>query len=211
MTYAELQREVKGVVKDTSANILVSIPDFVNEAVQWAAEEANIPSLKALFTVTTSTSTYYVSMPSNFSGRLSYVGDTSGQYTIVDGGLEDLIAKKLDVTLVGDIEYIAHEGNTLYYLPIPATAVTLTCIGYNVPATLTEDNDTPSDIPELLHRRLLVNKAAELAYSVIEAGETDENKINTKLFMGLAQGGLDSLRAWVVRRRSNVGTSCWRV
>jgi hypothetical protein len=208
MNFSELQREVKAIVMDQSANILITIPDAINEAVQQVAEEVVLPSLKTLFTVTTNTSTYYVNFPSGFSGRLSYIGDTEGVIPLLDGGLEQLIIKHPDVTVVGDIEHLAQEGNVLYYLPIPSTAKSLTCIGYNYPATLVNDTDTPSDIPEMVHRETICFKAASIIYSYIEDG-IEQEKVNTLMFAGLAKTGMDKLSAWAHRRRSNVGTSIW--
>ncbi len=208
MNFSELQREVGAMVLDQSANTLLAIPDAVNEAVQQIAESVILPSLKTLFTVTTSTSVFYVSMPSGFSGKLRYVGDSGGEYTVLDGGLEELIRKHPDTTESGDIEHLACEGSTLYYLPIPSTAVSLTCIGYNVPATLTNDTDTPSDIPEYMHREAICFLAASLLYSYIEDG-IEQEKVNTLMFAGLAEKGINKIRAWSYRRRSGVGTSCW--
>ena len=208
MNFSELQREVKALVMDQSANILITIPDAVNEAVQQVAEEVILPSLKTLFSVTTSISTYYVNFPSGFSGRLSYIGDTNGAMSLLDGGLEQLVTKHPDVTVTGDIEHLAQEGNILYYLPIPTAAKTLTCIGYNYPATLVNDTDTPSDIPDMVHRETICFKAASIIYSYIEDG-IEQEKVNTVMFGNLANVGMAKLSAWAHRRRSNVGTSVW--
>lgn len=208
MNFSELQREVAAMVMDQAANTLLAIPDTINEAVQQIAESVLLPSLKTLFTVTTSTSACYVSMPSGFSGKLRYVGDSDGEYTILDGGLEELLRKHPDTTESGDIEHLASEGTVLYYLPIPSTAVSLTRIGYNVPATLTNDTDTPSDIPEYTHREAICFLAASILYASIEDG-LEQDKVNTKMFAGLAENGINKIRAWSYRRRTGVGTSCW--
>ena len=212
MNNGELQREVKALVQDGSAEVLVSVQDYVNEAVQAIAEEVKLPSLKRVFSLTTSTSLYYISTATaaSFSGKLTYVGDSTQEYSILDGGLESLLRLHPDVTEAGDIDYVVLEGSLLYYLPIPATAVTLTCIGYNFPATLVNQTDEPSDIPSFYHREAIVNKAASIAYSVIEAGASEEDKVNTKIFAGLAEGGINKIRAWAVRRRSNVVISYWK-
>jgi hypothetical protein len=208
MNFSELQREVKALVMDQSSNILITIPDAINEAVQQISEDVVLPSLKVLFTVTTSTSVFYVNFPSGFSGRLRYIGDTEGAMSLLDGGLEQLVTKHPDVTVVGDIEDLAQEGNVLYYLPIPSTAKALTCIGYNYPATLVNDTDTPTDIPEMVHRETICFKAASILYSYIEDG-LEQEKINTTMFTNLAKVGMAKLSAWAHRRRSNVGTSVW--
>jgi hypothetical protein len=209
MNYQELQRELLNLIQDASPAILVSVPDIVNEAVQGIAEEVNLPTLLRVFTVTTNTGTYYVNTSASFSGRLSYVGDSLSEYSVIDGGLEALIRLHPDVTESGDIDKVALEGNVLYYLPIPSVAVTLTCIGYNFPATLVNPTDTPSDIPVFYHREAIVNKGAAIAYSIIESGALEEDKINFKMFNGLAEAGINKIRAWAVKRRSNMVTSAW--
>jgi hypothetical protein len=209
MNFQELQRELKDVIQDSSATIVASIPDYINEAVQQIAEDVNLPTLKKVFSLTTSTSLYYVNTASTFSGRLKYVGDSTQEYSVIDGGLEALLGLHPDVTESGDIDFIALEGNVLYYLPIPATAVALTCIGYNFPATLVNDTDTPSDIPSFYHREIIVNKAAAIAYSVIESGASEKDKTNYMLFNSMYEAGLNRLRGWASRRRSNIVTSYW--
>lgn len=209
MNFQELQRELKDIIQDNSATVVASIPDYINEAVQQIAEEVDLPTLKSVFSLTTSTSLYYVSTPTTFNGKLKYVGSSSKKYNILDGKLEDLLELYPDVTESGDIDSVVLEGNLLYYLPIPSTAVALTCIGYNFPATLEDDTDTPSDIPSFYHREAIVNKAAAIAYSVIESGATKEEKINFLLFNKLAEVGLNKVRAWLSRRRSSLVTSVW--
>ena len=53
MTFEEIQREVKTEIKDANPNILLSIPDYINEALSWVASEYTLPSLKKFNTVTT--------------------------------------------------------------------------------------------------------------------------------------------------------------
>jgi hypothetical protein len=211
MIFTELQREVKGIILDSSPAVIASIPDFINEAVQDIAEEVSLPSLKAVFPLVTLTTTWYINTPAGFNGVLRYVGDGKREYRIIDGGLEALIRKHPDVTEVGDIMDICLEGNVFYYLPIPSVAVTLVCIGYNFPATLVNDTDSPDDIPSLYHRESIVNKAAAKAYAVIETGADEGSKTNFTLFSGLAQAGVNKISAWASRRRTNIVTSCWSV
>jgi len=210
MNYSELQREVKSVVHDASPNILLSIPDYINESVQQIAEDIKFPELKQITSVSTSTSTYYVNMSTGFSSRLSYAGNSDGEYKVLDGGIEELIRLYPSLDEVGDVEYVTLEGSILYYHPVPAVSVNIICIGYHVPPTLVNDTDTPSFIPEYLHRETIVNNAAALAYSIIEDGIEGE-KVNTKVFMGLAAQGLNKIRAYVSRRRSVLSTSNWSV
>lgn len=209
MNFIELQRELKTLIQDASPEILVSIPDYINEAVQQIAEDIKFPELKQVSSVTTSISTYYVNMPTGFSSRLVYAGNSLGEYTVLDGGVEELIRLYPTLADTGDIEYVTLEGSVLYYMPIPTAAATITCIGYHVPSTLSADSDTPSFIPSYLHRNSIVNKAAELAYIVIEAGNAEVEKVNSSIFRKLATDGINQIRAYISRRRPVLSTSNW--
>jgi len=211
MNFSEMQREVKSLIQDASPEILVSVPDFINEAVQQIAEDVKFPELKQVTSVTTSISTYYVNMPTGFSSRLRYAGNSDGEYTVLEGGVEDLIRLYPALDESGDIEYVTLEGSVLYYQPIPTVAEAITCIGYHVPATLSADTDTPSFIPSMYHRSAIVNKAAELAYTMIEAGNAEAEKINSSIFRALAEDGLNHIRAYISRRRPVLSTSNWSV
>jgi hypothetical protein len=207
MNFSELQRELKGLLMDQSNTILASVPDYINEAVQQVAEEVRLPELRQVSSITTSTSTYYVNMPSGFSSRLKYCGDSTGEYTILDT-LEELIRLYPSLDEDGDISYVVCEGSILYYQPIPAVAKVLTCIGYHTPATLVNDTDTPSFIPDFLHRATVVNMAAANAYAAIEDG-IEKEKVNTAVFTMLGQQGINKVREYVSRRRPVVSKSNW--
>jgi hypothetical protein len=208
MTFLEMQTELLAILQD-AGTVAVGVPDRINEAVQGIAEDVKFPELRQVSSVVTSISTYYVNMPTGFSSRLKYCGDSDGEYKILDT-LEDLIRLYPALDETGDIAYVACEGGILYYQPIPTVAKTLTCVGYHVPALLVDDGDTPSFIPSYLHREAIVNAAAVGAYSIIEDG-MEGDKINTKVFAALAENGLNKVRAYVSRRRPVVSTSNWRV
>lgn len=208
MNFGELKTAVAELVLDTSPAIVAAIPDCINEAVLFACEEVALPSRKEVFSFASSTSTYYTLISSTFEGRVTYIGTATMEYIPLRGGLEELLQKHPDVTETGTIEDVAVEGSLIYYLPIPTTAETFTCIGLSVPATLVNDTDTPTDIPEYLHRMYICNKAAELLYTIIEDG-TEGAKVNTQIFAGLAARGLDMLRAWAVRRRNPQRPIVW--
>jgi hypothetical protein len=210
MNFAELQREVLSLVMDQSPNILVSVPDYINEAIQQIAEEARFPELRQVSSITTSTSLYYVNMPATFSSRLLYAGTVNGKLNLLEGGLEELLELHPVLTEVGDIKDAVCEGGIFYYQPIPAIAVTITCLGYHTPPVLASGADTPSFIPSFLHREAIVNAAAVGAYSIIEDG-MEGDKINTKVFAALAENGLNKVRAYVSRRRPVVSNSNWSV
>jgi hypothetical protein len=200
--FSELQREVGSIIQDASPDILVSIPDFINEALGQVADETYPPGLKSSFTVTTVLGTAYTSLPSDFSGKLSYAGTEDGAVTIY-GSLETLLEEYPKLDEEGDINAVVVEGSSLYYQPIPATETTLTLVGYFSPDELVNDTDTPTCIPSFLHRELLVYKAAELAYTIIEDG-VEGRKVNTEMYHGLYQNGLAKMSAWASRRGKQV-------
>ena len=90
MTYKEMQNEVLSLLMDQSPLILAGVPNYINTAIQQIAEDVRFPELRQVSSVTTSTTTYYVNMPTGFSSRLTYAGDSDGQYTILNT-LEELI------------------------------------------------------------------------------------------------------------------------
>ena len=210
MNFGELQREVKTIVQDASPEILVSIPDFINEAYLQICEEVKPPSLKVLFSVPLSTSVAWTNMPNVFSGKLTYVGNSGGEIEILDN-LEDLVKLYPTMTETGDVECVFLQGNVLWYQKIPTVATSVICIGYNSPVVLLSENDEPSEIPTQLQRGLLVNKAAANAYNIIEDVSIDKDKVNAKLFAGLYEIEKMKMLNWVSSRRSNITTSCMRV
>jgi hypothetical protein len=213
MTFKELQDAVAADVQDTSAVIVAKIPAAINEAVQQIAEEVILPSLKCVGTVTTSTSLAYVNIKSTiplFSGKLRYVGTSDGRIKILDGGIEELLVAHPDMTEVGDIDCVAHEGDILWYAKIPSVAKTLTLLYQAVPATLVNDGDIPTDLPLYLHHGLIVNKTKAVLYDSIEDG-IETPKTNTSAALALYSTFFIQLGTWVSRRRSNVGNSVWNV
>jgi hypothetical protein len=208
MNYTALQQELLLLLMDQSPGILAAVPDYINESIQQIAEDVKFPELKQVCSVTTDISTYFVNMPANFSSRLLYAGDSNYEYKVLDGGIEELIKLYPSLAESGDIQHLTLEGNILYYHPIPTVAKVITCIGYCKPALLVNGTDTPSFIPDYLHRDAIVNKAAVFAYSIIEDG-IEGGMVNTKVLSGLAENGINKLRAYVSRRRSVISKSMW--
>lgn len=207
MNYSELQREVIVIIKDQSPEILASVPDYINEAIGQIAEEVKFPELRQLCSVATSTSTYYTNMPAYFSSRLSYAGDSNGKFTILDT-LEELLDMYPALDESGNVQYVVCEGSLLYYQPIPTVSTSITCMGYFAPTLLVNDTDTPSFIPDFLHRESIVIKAASVAYNIIEDG-IEGDKVNTKILTALAENGINKIREYISRRRSVTSKSAW--
>lgn len=208
MNFGEIVTEVRIVLKDQRADVVASIPDYINEAYQWIAAESELPALKTVFVVSTVLDQAYVNMPTSFDGRLKYCGTTDGELNILNGGIAEMLEKYSDLTAEGDIIDVAVEGSVLWYACIPAEVTSLTCLGYAIPATLTQNADTPSALPDYLHRDLLVNKAAAIGYSIIEDGLETE-KPNTNYYEGMTAVGKLKLDLWIEKRRGHLKRSIW--
>jgi len=213
MTYKELQDAVADKVKDTSSFIVEMIPNVINEAVQQIVDAVPMPSLKLVGTVSTVVSQEWVNIKSSissFSGRLLYAGTSTGQLCILDGGVTEMLERYNDLDVDGDLEAVALEGDVLWYYKTPTSATSITIIYYATPTEMIADGDTPSDIPEMLHRDLIVNKAAAIIFDHIEEGIEGE-KVGMLSCLNQYREAELRLRAWLSKRRSNVGRSCWSV
>lgn len=202
MNYTKLQEEYILVVGNDSQELAARAGEFINEACGLVAERLEPPGLKEAFTVNTVVSAAYASLPSDFSGKLTYAGLTDGEID-VENGLEILMQKYPTLDEEGDPACVAVEGSRLYYQPIPATATAIYCVGYMVPDTLVNGSDIPSWCPDYLHREVIVYKAAEIAWNLIEDG-VDKPKTNTILFGNLNAIGINKFREWVHRRSMKV-------
>lgn len=210
MNLGEIVTEVRTNLKDQRADVLASIQDYINEAYQWACAETSLPVLKQIFVVDTVASQAYANMPSVFDGRLMYCGTADGPVNILDGGILEMLERHPDLTIEGDVVDVAVEGSVLWYAEIPAVVTSLTCLGYNTPATLTNNTDTPSALPVYLHREILVNKACAIGYGVIEDG-LEGQRPNTAFYEARALNGLAMLQAWVEKRKGHLRRGVWSV
>lgn len=208
MNFGEIVREVTTIIRDASPEIISSIPDYVNEALAKIGAEKDLPLLRTVFMVTTDPSLPYVALSNQFDGRLLYVGTANGPIEIVRRGIEDLLELSPDLTIVGDLMEVAVEPGNLWYRKIPTVPTVLTCIGYYNPPVLAKSLDIPTCIPIYLHREILVNRAAAIAYSIIEDG-LETPKMNTAFYEGEFEKGITSLDIWIAKRKSNVGTSVY--
>jgi hypothetical protein len=203
MNFTKLKEELELIVQDDSADITTRSGDLINEALGEIAEDVNPPGLKETFTVMTTTAAY-ASLPSNFSGRMTYAGTSDGELGILSE-IEMLHRKYPGIAEAGDVAVVVPDNDLLYYQPIPSVATAITCIGYMDPDVLVEGTDTPEWIPFFLHRELVVYKAASIAYNMIEDG-VDSPKINTTLYTNLYNGALKRMLEWVRNRTKRVTT-----
>ena len=207
VTFQELRDEFIIKVQDTSKDIADRVDFFINEACRQIADEEPLPDLLTLGSVDTVLSQAYVNMPTEFGGELLYVGTASGEIPLQEGGLRGLLSVYNTLANAGDVEVVALKGNILWYQNIPDVATTLTLLYYKTPTLLDSKTDIPSFIPEALHYKLIVHKAAELAFNIIEDGIEENQKINTLANRGVYKEAVGDLRRWKVRNRINLITS----
>jgi hypothetical protein len=179
-----------------------------NEALEEITESTEMATLRRMNVVLTDTTAPYLVMPSDFSGRLVYAGNSDGRITVLKGGLLELLELYPSLDEIGDITEVVVENKLLYYQPIPSVAASLTVLYYATPPKLLSPHDTPSWLPEYLHRGLIVNKAVEMKFRKIEEGVEGE-QVNTLKYRGYFEESKQMLEIWLSRRRSSVGSSVW--
>jgi len=145
MNFAQLQSEVREVVRDDSDEIVSNIPTYINEAVNLIVEMGNLPGFKSFTTVTTTVSQAYSSLPTASSGKVTYVGDSSGELSYVT--LEELLSLYPKMDEEGDVKYVAIDGSLLYYQPIPEDATLIYIIHRRTPTEMVNSDDEPDGIP----------------------------------------------------------------
>ena len=209
MTFEQLKDAVRSRVNDMSESLDESVPDFINEAIGIIAYDlGGLPSLKKFATVVTLTTANHVSMPTDSSGILRYVGDEDGEITVLPN-LETLVRRypKLDET-GSVVDYVVLEGSDLYYQPIISPANTLYLIYFANPTVLVSGSDIPTYLPSVLHRSSIVPKAAELIFSIIEEG-VEGDHVNTLAAQSDYAVGLAQLRAWKKRITRRESPTIW--
>jgi hypothetical protein len=214
MNLKEIRDEVKLLVQDSSFSDN-EVTAWINTVLGEVCGRCLLPSLKRVGTVSTSTSDAYVSIGSltgGFSGRLVRVIRSPGVEVEIVPSLELLFDEYGDLSGAGDVEKCCIEGNVLWYAKIPEEASSLTLLYFCAPFELVTDDDIPSELPDFLHRHILVNGAAAIGYDLIEGGEVDENvRVNTRVYSGQRDAGVTKLQEWLGRNKKHFISSVWRV
>ena len=214
MNLGELRDEVKLLVQDGSFTD-GQVDSWINQVVADACAQCMLPSLKRMGIVATDTALAYVSvaaMTGGFSGRLIKVLNGEGVPVGIVPSVELLMTEYGAMDEAGDIESCCLEGTTLWYAKIPAVSENLTLLYFCNPEELVDDADVPSDIPTFIHRQLIVNGAAAIAYDLIEGGDLDaEGRVNTRVYSGMAQDGMRKLQEWLGRNKKHYISSLWSV
>ena len=203
MNFGDICTEVEVLLQDDSDEIVSRIPGAVNEALIYAAEKVDIPSLKSLISVDTVVDQAWASLPSSSAGKILHVSSssTNGDPIEILSSLEDLLEHSPSLDFIGDVEMVALEGTTLYYQSIPSTVQTLLVLHYAFPAELTAEDDEPNNFPSSLHRKLFVHGAASTLYEFIEDGLEEDQKTNTNWHSAKRDEGIVELFAWRAKNR----------
>jgi len=215
VTLEEIRKEVKVWANEPDYD-QATVNGYINEAYQYVCAEVNIPDQKKFDVVSTVPATAYVSlstMTGGFSGRLTkawFRPNATTDYADVGikSSLEKLMEEYPEMDEVGDVEYVALEGSTLWLQPIPSVAGTLRIVYYQNPTLLTTDTSTPSILPVHLHRPLLVDGACWIIWDSIEQAE-DGSKPNTDRHWAKFDRGIGKLREYIAARRRHYISSMW--
>lgn len=209
MNLGEIREGVQGIIPSSG------MPDedinlYINEAFAYVAGEVTIPELKGIATVSTVALQSYADLSAltgGFSGNLRRVKRGTTDLTVY-ATLDLMFDNYDDITIAGDVEAVALEGNFLWYAFIPAVPQVLTVLYYKKPTLLVDDTDIPSLLPSHLHRKLLVNGAAWMIWDNHEDG-VDGEKLNTNNHMGHMNSGITSLRVLIGKHRKHYVSSVW--
>jgi len=219
MNLKQMRQEVSVLILDHSFDS-DTIDSYINDAIQYAARQVAIPSLKRMGVVETHAGREYVTINSigveSFNGILRKVVNSDNVIATVHANLEELMEKYPSMDNVGSVSDVALEGNMLWYQRVPEAASELTVVFYTDPSSLTKDADSPGDFPSDLHRRLFVMGAAWLIWDLKEQDE-DGKKPNTINYFyhsfeeGNKTSGITKLREYIAKRKVHHINSTWSV
>ena len=206
MNLGELKDEVIVAIGDTSFND--KLANWINDSIGQIIDDANVPGFKELLSVDTVIDQAYTTLGVTCDGRILYVGSATAELAGGVVTLEQLLKMYPSMVEAGDVEYVAAEGDTLYYQSIPAAVTPLTILHRRKPVAMVNDSDEPEGIPEHLHLEVIVPKVAIRGFDRIEDG-IEGKKVNTIAQSIRYKQGLHSLMCWVAKRSPHRSTSIW--
>ena len=192
MNLGQLKDEVEIVLQDSSFNS--SLANWINDSIGQIIDDANVPGFKEILPVDTVLGQAYTTLGATCDGRILYVGSATAELAGGVVTLEQILKMYPSMDNAGDVEYVAAEGNTLYYQNIPATVTPLTILHRRKPVVMVGDGDEPEGIPSHLHLNVIVPRAAMFGFDRIEDG---------------VEQGLHELMCWVAKRVPHRSTSIW--
>ena len=166
--------------------------------------EIFLSKLETSAVLTTSTSLNYVDLPANYHKNLYRVDSAAENNDILIFPNFKALKGYFDLSEWGDsgqVEAVTVAAGKLYYNKIPSTADSLTIHYYKQITLLTKETDIPFELPEHLHRELLVNYVCKELYSEIEDGVEGE-AVNTKKYSSLYGQAIAKLYHWIGDEKS---------
>lgn len=213
MNLGEIRAEVQVVAPEPSFSDS-TFNTLINEAYQEVCYRVILPSLKGYDSFSTTAGVAYgtlTGLTGGFSGILRRVVRADDDEVIsIYATLEELVDLYPEFDTAGDVEAVVLEGSTLWYQYVPATAQSLRVYYTANPTSLSGDGDSPSHLPDYLHRKLLVSGAARLVWEQIET-DIEQPKVQTMFHMQNFEDGIMKLREHLARHRKHKITSYWSV
>ena len=212
MNFKEIQDAVNRETEDFSDEFFTDVPAVINEVYTEACDmiDPGVPALQDVVTLGTVVDSANIEGPATSSGKVTdiYNNETGDKLVEISGDLETLRDKCGSLTRVGGIKYWLPLGTKIWYAPIPLEAVDLEIIFYKNPVALAGDGDIPVQIPNHLHRSVLVHGAAFKLFSRIEQ-EAENEALETAKQLALSIDGRDKFVAWIARRQKIKGRTAW--
>lgn len=200
MTFEELIGAVQMVVFDQRYTEDI-IRSRINESVariakgvKLAGQERLSPPLPDLYTtgtVDTVLASDITDLPTNFSRSLIQVLNSNSDIIDLEPSMKKFLQDNPEQS-AGDVRACCVIGNRLMYRDVPSAIETLTVGYYKKPDTLAANDDTPSAIPEHLHRSLIVGDTLKEIFREIERGMAGP-KHETEYYTGVFYAGLNEL------------------
>lgn len=200
MQFSELVTAVEDVVDDEAYTTTI-VKARINESVLRIATGVTLPDqrrisppLPGLYTsddIDTTLSSGITDLPDDFNRDLLQVINSDDEGIKIEPSLRRFLSDHPEQD-AGSVYTCCVYGGRLLYRDIPSAAETLTVHYYKNPATLTNDADTPSDIPIHLHRKLIVGHTLMEIYREIELGMAGK-KVDTEYYTRIFNEGLIEL------------------
>lgn len=209
MNLEDIRSEIVSIVSDSSYSSDY-IDSLINETLQKVCGRVIIPGLKMLTTATLGTGVSSVSLSSNFGGRVIRVLDSNGDSLELIPSLELMMDRYGAMEEVGELEAVCQEGNVLWFAKRMSAEENVTILYLKRPVELVSGSDVPEELPDFLHRDLLVYGTAAVLFNQIEDG-LDGSKINTQVYGGLFEQGIARLHEWIGRNKRHYISSVWSV
>lgn len=176
-TLSELRELVENIIDDTSF-VDSDIDGYLNCAVNEIAggmpstlgsfTTPPLPNLFKIDTIDTSTPATYVSMPAIFQRNLQFVSNSDGREITIYNSMIEFAEDYPLMDGSGSVEAVVEQGGNLYYQKIPTVAETLTLHFFRLPVEMSAKTSTPDGIPLHLQIPLLVNRASQKIFELIE-------------------------------------------